>query len=143
GETGLGKTHLSLAIAERLLSENYSVVYGSTVNFIDKIESEHFGRSEGNTLSVLVNADLLILDDLGSEYDKQFTTATFYNIINTRLNKRLPTIISTNLSFEEMEARYEQRIVSRIISEYDYLPFCGNDVRQLKKAASIRQKRNQ
>ena len=143
GETGLGKTHLSLAIAERLLSENYSVVYGSVINFIDRIESEHFGRSSGDTLSVLINAELLILDDLGSEYDKQFTTATLYNIINTRLNTRLPTIISTNLSFEEIEARYEQRIVSRIISEYDYLPFSGNDVRQLKKAASIRQKRNQ
>ncbi len=140
GGTGLGKTHLSLAIAERLLQKDWNVVYGSAINLIDRIEREHFGRADdgSDTLSVLFNADLLILDDLGSEYDKQFTTATMYNIINTRLNMNVPTIISTNLSPAQIEKRYEPRIVSRIFSNYDYLRFTGNDVRQLKKAEELR-----
>lgn len=141
GKTGLGKTHLSLAIAERLLKMNWNVLYGSAINFMDKIESEHFGRSEGDTLSVLLDADLLILDDLGTEYDKQFCTSTVYNIINTRLSKCIPTIISTNLTPQEIEKRYEPRIVSRILSNYDYLKFNGNDVRQMIRAQSIMQNR--
>ncbi|MCQ2465864.1 MAG: ATP-binding protein [Oscillospiraceae bacterium] len=131
GKTGLGKTHLSLAIAERLLSMNWNVVYGSSINLMDRIESEHFGRSEGDTLGIITDADLLIIDDLGTEYDKQFCTSTMYNIINTRLNKNIPTIISTNLSLQEIEVRYEPRIVSRIVSHYDILKFSGNDVRQM------------
>lgn len=137
GKTGLGKTHLSLAIAERLLSQNWNVLYGSTINFMDKIESEHFGRSEGDTLSVIMNADLLILDDLGTEYDKQFCVSTLYNIINSRLSMCLPTIISTNLTPAEVERRYEPRISSRIMSSYDYLKFSGSDVRRIKKANSL------
>lgn len=132
GNTGLGKTHLSLAIAERLLTAGWNVLYDSAVNYLTKIESEHYGRTEGDTLSILMNADLLILDDLGSEYDKSFYTSTIYNIINTRLNKGLPTIISTNLTPGEIEARYEPRIVSRLLTMYDYLKFTGKDVRQIK-----------
>ncbi len=138
GKTGLGKTHLSLAIAEKLLSSNWNVVYGSTINLMDRIEDEHFGRSEGDTMNTLLSADLLILDDLGTEYDKQFCTSTVYNIINSRLSSGIPTIISTNLTLAEMERRYEPRIVSRILSGYDILKFSGNDVRQIRRIEELR-----
>lgn len=138
GRTGLGKTHISLAIAERLLSENWNVVYGSAINLMNRIEDEHFGRAKGETLSVLLEADLLIIDDLGTEYDKQFCISTLYDIINTRLNRNIPTIISTNLNFQEMERRYEARIVSRILSNYTYLKFTGNDVRQKKRLQTFK-----
>lgn len=143
GKTGLGKTHLSLAIAEKLLTQGWNVLYDSAINYLTKIESEYYGKTEGDTLSVLMGADLLILDDLGSEYDKSFYTSTIYNIINTRLNKGIPTIISTNLNPAEIEARYEPRIVSRLLTMYDYLKFTGKDVRQIKAGKTSQETINQ
>lgn len=141
GQTGLGKTHLSLAIAERLLSQGWNVLYDSAINYLNKIENEHFGRSNGetDTFAVMMDADLLIIDDLGSEYETSFYKATVYNIINTRLNKGLPTIISTNLKPEDIEKRYEPRIVSRLFTMYDYLKFTGKDVRTIKADKTARE----
>lgn len=133
GKTGLGKTHLSLAIAKTLLEKGWNVLYDSIINFLDKIADEHFGRSKDtNTLSIIMNVDLLIMDDLGTEQDTSFYTSTVYNIINTRLNKGLPTIISTNLTPKEVEKKYDPRIASRLFTMYDYLKFTGKDVRSIK-----------
>lgn len=133
GKTGLGKTHLSLAIAEEVLSKGYSVAYGSIIDYLRKIEQEHFGRSDGDTLKTLFDADLLILDDLGAEFESSFYHSVIYNIVNTRLNQGSPTIISSNLTSQELQSRYPERIVSRLVATYDHLKFVGNDVRQLKK----------
>lgn len=81
----------------------------------------------------MLDCDLLIIDDLGSEFSTQFTVACIYNIINTRINLGKPVIISTNLTGEELEAKYTQRITSRIIGSYVSLLFIGKDIRQLKK----------
>ncbi len=135
GETGLGKTHLSLAIAGKVIEKGYAVVYGSAQNLFSKLEREHFGRSEdpdGTTEEKLLCCDLLILDDLGAEFTTQFTVATLYNIINTRIAKELPTIINSNVSIDKLEKDYGPRITSRIMGEYIMLEFIGNDVRQLK-----------
>jgi len=72
---------------------------------------------------------------MGTEFSTAFTIAWIYNIINTRLMKMLPTIISTNLTPEELEARYAQRITSRITGCYVPIEFFGKDVRQIKSAA--------
>lgn len=133
GKTGLGKTHLSLAIAEEVLSKGFSVAYGSIIDYLRKIEQEHFGRSDGDTLKTLFDADLLILDDLGAEFESSFYHSVIYNIVNTRLNQGSPTIISSNLTPQELQSRYPERIVSRLVATYDHLKFVGNDVRQLKK----------
>lgn len=135
GKTGLGKTHLSLAIAEKVIAKGYNVLYDSIINYLRKIEREHFGKSSSDmdTLEIIMNADLLILDDLGSEYDTSFYVSTIYNIINTRLNKGLPTIISTNLTPQELENKYEARLISRLFAMYDYLKFVGSDIRHIKK----------
>lgn len=135
GETGLGKTHLSLAIAGEILKKGYGVVYGSVQNLFSSVEKEHFGRSadsDGTTENMLLECDLLILDDLGAEFTTNFTIATFNNIINTRLLTSKPTIISTNLSLSELQNRYSERITSRIIGEYNILTFGGRDIRQQK-----------
>lgn len=144
GKTGLGKTHLSLSIAEALLKKGWNVLYDSAINYLLQIEKEHFGKTNGDcdTLDILLNTDLLILDDLGSEYETSFYTSTVYNIINTRLNKSLPTIISTNLSPKELENRYDQRIASRLFTMYQYLKFTGKDIRTIKAAANSRQQLN-
>lgn len=136
GATGLGKTHLSLAIAREAIAKDFAVIYGSTQNLLNDLEAEHFGRrstEDGATQEMLLTCDLLILDDLGAEFSTSFTVAALYNIINSRINAGLPVIISTNLTPAELEAKYTQRITSRIIGCYTSLIFCGRDIRQLKR----------
>lgn len=130
GKTGLGKTHLSLAIANSVLDKGYSVIYDSAINILRNIEREHFSREHSSDMIDLVmNTDLLILDDLGTEYETPFYNATIYNIINSRLNSGKATIISTNLDLAGIKRRYDERVVSRIISVYTCLAFKGEDVR--------------
>ena len=136
GATGLGKTHLSLSIAREAIAKDFAVIYGSTQNLLHELEEEHFGRrpaDEGAMQEMLLSCDLLILDDLGAEFSTSFTVAALYNIINSRINAGLPVIISTNLTPTELEAKYTQRITSRIIGCYTSLIFCGRDIRQLKR----------
>ena len=139
GRTGLGKTHLSLAIAREVITRGYDVIYDSIINLLDKVEREHFGRADAgdDTLSLLLSVDLLILDDLGTEFSTQFNISVIYNIINTRLNRGLPTIISTNLELLNIRNRYEERIVSRLFAVYDTMHFIGSDIRLIKKKKGI------
>ncbi len=129
GETGLGKTLLSSAIANTVLSKGFSVAFDNISEFLRKIENEHFGRASGDTLELLTTVDLVILDDLGSEYATPFSQSTIYSIINTRLGRGLPTIISTNLTFDELKNTYNNRIISRIDGQFTHLVFKGEDVR--------------
>lgn len=134
GQTGLGKTHLSLAIANVVLSKGYSVIYDSAINILRSIEKEHFSYEHSSEMIDLVmETDLLILDDMGTEYETPFYNATVYNIINTRLNCGRPSIISTNLDFAGISRRYDKRVMSRIVSMYSCLEFKGNDVRLQKR----------
>ena len=134
GETGLGKTHLSLAIAGEVIKKGYRVLYNSAQNIFNTLQKEYFGKTEnrGKYESMVLDCDLLIIDDLGAEFSSQFTDAALYNIINTRINMRLPTVISSNLSPRQAEERYTRRISSRIIGDYLCLRFIGGDIRQLK-----------
>ena len=132
GRTGLGKTHLSLAIANEAIKKGYNVVYGSVITFISKMEREKFGRTETyETEDILVGADLLILDDLGAEFTTPFTTSAVYSIINSRIARGVPTIISSNLDLKELSQRYPESVASRIIGTYSTVPFTGNDIRQI------------
>ncbi len=136
GKTGVGKTHLSLSIAKRVAEQGFTVAYGSLLNYLIKIEKEHFGRAEdpdSDTMQTLVNADLLILDDLGSEFRTGFYESALYNIINSRINLRLPTIISSNLSADELQRNYNDRIISRIFGVFTALMFVGEDIRTVKR----------
>ena len=133
GKTGLGKTHLSLAIANVVLNKGYDVYYGSIQSIMDKLEAEHFGRlpREDSIKEDILTCDLLIIDDLGTEFVTQFTTAELYNIINSRILSSLPTIISTNLAMEQIAEKYTQRVASRIMGSTDAIYFCGKDIRQM------------
>ena len=135
GGTGLGKTHLSLSIANEAIERGFGVIYGSTQNLASSLEKERFRRdSDDETNQMLLSCDLLILDDLGTEFSNSFIDAAIYNIVNTRLMSKRPTIISTNLSLREMETRYTERFVSRIIGSYIRLFFYGSDVRQQRRS---------
>lgn len=135
GGTGLGKTHLSLAIANAVIERGYGVYYGSIQSIMEVLEREHFGKkqlTDESEKESIVNADLLIIDDLGVEFTTQFTTAALHDIINTRILKGLPTIISTNLEMDEIYEKYTQRIASRLFGSCLPLAFCGKDIRQIK-----------
>lgn len=134
GGTGLGKTHLSLAIANVVINRGYSVVYGTAQNILSDLQKENFGRDDDIRYyeKAVLGCDLLILDDLGTEFKSAYTVACLYNIINSRLSAKLPTIISTNFTAEELEEKYDQRITSRITGEYNKLILVGNDIRYMK-----------
>ena len=138
GKTGLGKTHLSLAIAGEILKSGYSVIYDSSTNILRSIENEHFREHTSDLLDLVMETDLLIIDDLGTEFESRFSHSVIYNIINTRLNRRKPIIISTNLDYETIRSRYDERIVSRITAAYTCMEFKGTDVRYQKKALSVK-----
>ena len=135
GGPGLGKTHLSLAIAKEVLDNGYGVIYVSAPTVLKKLENEYFGyqNDSSRTLENILECDLLIIDDLGTEFDTKFTTTTIYNIMNSRMLSSKPTIISTNMSIGDMEKKYDMRIVSRIIGTFGRVVFFGSDIRQKKK----------
>lgn len=132
GRTGLGKTHLSLAIASAAIERGYGVIYGSSQNFLNQIQNEAFGRKDGDSLNAILDCDLLILDDFGTEFTSSYISSAVYNIINTRILRGKPTIINTNLSLSEINGTYGERIFSRIIGNYVIKQFTGKDIRQIQ-----------
>ncbi len=133
GSSGLGKTHLSLSIANEVLKKGHSVIYGSAQNLINEISRETFDRS-GSTAKIdsLNSCELLILDDLGTEFSTQLSSSIVYNIINTRLMKGLSTVISTNLDIKQINDTYSERVASRIIGSYTVCSCFGSDIRLIK-----------
>jgi DNA replication protein DnaC len=133
GSTGLGKTHLSSAIAKRVIERGYDVKYESVQNILSDFEHDRFRSGYGAELDershVYLEAELLIIDDLGTEMTNTFTVSVLYQIVNTRINQGRPTVISTNLTQKELRERYGDRVASRIFGEYRPLLFCGRDVR--------------
>lgn len=137
GNTGLGKTHLSLAIAGEVIKKGYGVLYNTAQDLVSKIEREKFkpGSDIDEVERCFTDCDLLIIDDLGTEFSTAFSNSCIYNIINSRIIKSKPIIISTNFTMKELEKTYAQSTVSRIIGNNIRLEFLGSDVRQklLKK----------
>ncbi len=132
GGTGLGKTFLSSCIARALGERGISAAFVSAFDMLRTLENEHFGRAQGNTMDQLLTVDMLIIDDLGSEPNSSVYETFLYNIINGRINRRLPTVISTNLEGEVLRSRYHDRLASRIMSEFRCIIFRGEDIRQIK-----------
>ncbi len=133
GGTGLGKTHLSLSIANVVINKGYGVLYGSADNLLRGAEKEYFSFSNNSEKTdELLNTDLLIIDDLGAEFKTKYTQSIVYNVINTRILKKKPTVISTNLTIDELEEIYTPRIASRIIGNFTVKELRGEDIRQLK-----------
>ena len=136
GATGLGKTHLSTAVARRVIERGFDVYYTTALQMFGDFEHARFGTDIGMesvvSLDRYTNCELLILDDLGTEVSNQFTNSCLYMVLNERINKGLPTIISTNLSGKEIKQRYTDRIASRILGDFKPLLFAGTDIRRLK-----------
>ncbi len=131
GATGLGKTHLSLAIANEVIRRGYGVMYVSAPELVIKLERERFSRDRegGDILETLTACDLLIIDDLGTENHSSYTDSQVYTLFNARMLNHRPVIISTNLSMAELERDYSGRFVSRINGAAQKLDFLGSDLR--------------
>ena len=134
GDTGLGKTFLSACIARTVADNGYSVMYESAGHLFANLERAKFSGDEQarKESDRYFACDLLIVDDLGTEMPGQFTTAALYGLINDRLLAGKPTIISTNLTIEEFERRYNRQIASRLRGSYVRVPFLGEDIRVQK-----------
>lgn len=135
GTPGVGKTFLSACIARTVSSKGFSVVYDTAINIFSRFESAHFTRDEESQTAKrrYLLCDLLILDDLGSEMTTAFVQSSLYELINARLLSRKATVVSTNLTPEELSRRYSLQSASRLLGEYQLLQFQGPDIRRKKK----------
>ena len=139
GGTGLGKTYLSACIARVVAAKGYSVCYDSAAAALEAFEVQKFSRdpeaSEAANARVrrMLDCDLMILDDLGTEMVSSISTSALYTLLNTRLVNGKKIIISTNCSDEELQKKYTPQIYSRIKGEFLRLPFVGRDIRLIRK----------
>jgi len=133
GTAGLGKTHLALAIASCVLEKGYDVIYLSAQAAFSQIEQEKFNTREEILLPAILSADLLVLDDLGTEYLSPYIVSELYRIIESRMAARKPTIYTTNLNAENaLSVRYTEKIASRLLGGCQLIHFFGSDIRLLK-----------
>lgn len=139
GGTGLGKTHLSLAIANEVTRRGFGVIYVSAPMLMSTLSNMHFSKESNDSeyFEMLTKCDLLIIDDLGTEFSNTFSNTQFYNLCNSRMLLRKPLIINTNLSITELEKTYTSRFISRIYGEGVRLNFVGDDIRLKKVLAKI------
>lgn len=143
GNTGVGKTFMTHCIAKSLLDTSHSVVYLSAIELFDILGNRLRDRNYDSYMrdhdvhDYISNADLLIIDDLGTELSNSFTDSRLYNIINQRILKKRSTIISTNLSFSDLRKRYSDRIFSRMTGYYIFCLITGPDIRSLKLTDAV------
>lgn len=138
GETGVGKTFLTNCIAKKLMDSSHSVVYLSSIRLFEILADVTFGRGDTDAQMQYANiydCDLLIIDDLGTEVNNNFTSSRLFDCINERFLNRKPVIISTNLALSDLRDTYSERIFSRITSNYTLMKIFGEDLR-VKKALS-------
>ena len=137
GTVGTGKTMLSVCVARALIEQGYSVLYFSAASLFDRLADGVFSSGARDDLREftrdLYSCDLLIIDDLGTEYTNAFVASQLFSCISERALNRRSTIISTNLSLRELQARYSDRIFSRITSSYEMCKLSGKDIRLQKR----------
>jgi DNA replication protein DnaC len=137
GNTGVGKTFLANCVAKELLDRAFTVIYLTAFQLFDILEKNKFAKGDEsyefrNQFDYILDCDLLIIDDLGTELNNSFVNVQLYLCINERFLRRKSTIISTNLSLDNINTIYSERVFSRIASNYSLLKIVGEDIR-LKK----------
>jgi len=144
GTVGTGKSFLSGCVAGELIEKGYSCVYYSSISLFETIAKETFHSSSAtkdelyNLYDCLYNCDLLIIDDLGTETVNSFVASSLFALINERHLRKKSTIISTNLSLEQIRDIYSDRVFSRIANSYSLLKLVADDIRIQKKQLNIR-----
>jgi DNA replication protein DnaC len=128
GNPGTGKTFLSNCISKELLDRGFLVVYRTSEDLIEDLKNIRF-KNDTNLEDFLMNCDLLIIDDLGSEQITDFSKTELFNILNRKLLKQKKMLISTNCDLEELLKSYSERISSRLLGEFTLCKFFGEDIR--------------
>ena len=125
-----------LQVAEAVSARGFSVAYDTAINIIAAYETIKFGNGDGAAAAERAaryeRADLLIIDDMGTEMGTAFTVSALYNLINNRLMAHRPMIVNTNLLPDELKKRYSPAVASRLLGEFKQLRFFGDDIRMLK-----------
>ncbi len=132
GGTGLGKTHLSAAIGNKVASKGVSVIYESAQQIFDTVDAVRFNRLDISERKKYENCGLLIIDDLGAECITQYSVSAITSLIDLRIVNGRKTIISTNLSPATIRKTYGERLLSRLLGEFRVLQFVGKDIRMQK-----------
>ncbi len=139
GEPGRGKTYMANCIANELLAKGHFVIYQTSYKLFQFLEDYKFGKLDRDEYEqnskAIYDCDMLIIDDLGTEYITAYTCSVFFDVINSRLLNNKKTLISTNLSMGDMAKNYTERVASRIKGEFNAMHFIGNDIRVLKRNA--------
>ena len=137
GKTGTGKTFLSDCIAKELIDTGHSVIYLSAISLFDILKKRMFAKDGKipTEYANMMDSDLLIIDDLGTEFSNSMTNSQLFDVVNERLNRRKSVIISTNLKMEEISEMYTGRIFSRFMEHYTFIHTYGRDIRIQKKFA--------
>ncbi len=137
GATGVGKTFLSNCIAKELLNTSHSVIYLTAIELFQTFEANDFSKQQQSDVpfdsSYILDCDLLIIDDLGTESGNTYTNSRLFYCINERILRKKSVIISTNLTLQEIKDTYSERILSRLVSSYKFLKLLGKDIRFLKR----------
>ena len=137
GNTGCGKTFLSNCIARELIRRYFSVVYLTATDMFDILAGSRFSGGDDDEAkdraSYILDCDLLIIDDLGTELINTFTASQMFYCVNERLNRNKGTIISTNLTLGELQDAFTERVTSRIMSRYKIIPLIGDDLRLVRR----------
>ena len=128
GNSGTGKTFLSWCIAKELLDKGFLVVYKTSDDLLRALKDIKF-NNDTDLENLLINCDLLIIDDLGSEQITDFSSTELFTLINKKILKNKKMLISTNLSLPLISKRYSERISSRIIGEFKLFKFFAEDIR--------------
>lgn len=141
GKAGRGKTFLSSCIAKELMDRRFSVVYLSATDMFDVLSRSRFSyepaEEDQEMNQYILDCDLLIIDDLGTELINTFTTSQLFYCVNERMNRKLGTIISTNLPVNSLRDEFTDRVTSRIMSGYTIIPLYGEDIRIQKKLKGL------
>lgn len=134
GGTGLGKTHLSVAVAKRVIEGGHWCVYTTAGTLFTDLRDTRFtdDKSERDNINKYYDCELLVIDDLGTELNGRDVVPFLYNLLNSRINTKKSTLISTNLSQNKLLELYDDRIVSRLFGEFLPFRFTGKDVRMQK-----------
>lgn len=137
GNSGTGKTFLSHCIARELLDKGFFVVYRTSEELIQNLRKIRF-ENDSALEELLIDCDLLIIDDLGTEQINEFSKTELFNILNKKLLKRKKMLISTNYALKELVAIYSERITSRLLGNFNLCKFIGEDIRVNKNLDSIK-----
>ncbi|MDD6491289.1 MAG: ATP-binding protein [Firmicutes bacterium] len=138
GTVGTGKSFLSGCVAKELIESGHSVIYSSSAKLLETLSANVYDYKNNKDTSAndqndFYGCDLLIIDDLGTEYPKNINITILFSLLNGRHLNRKSTIISTNLSLEDFRNLYSDRIFSRISNQYTICKFTGPDIRMIKK----------